>query len=740
MIKCEPRVDQGLMRITGTTPNGNATVTREVDGLTPVLLRGGIRTISTGGISMDDTEAPLGVPLTYRVAVSGISSPDRVVQQNLALTPTFLHGVQGWLAGSGAGRSLVVEADSTAHSASVGHFIGSTAGVAPPAAPTLVGHVDSTVFVSANYTLTPPTSGGTAIATGDWMLLVHQQLASAATPTVAAGWTLTDDTTSGTIRQVVWSQKRTAGDQTGAVGYTVTTGTGASAIGTLLWIRGATQDQIVKTPVTVANGAGNQLFTATTSVSRPHLTLSFMSASMGALGVIPVSGSVTGGTFQYARSAVGNPRTLAVIADSAANAGDTRQAVVDYGDTVASGVALQLSLQVSASLTNRIIARGKLAALPGSPQPYVLTGRLRFNTVTLNDWQDIKTFGTWQQVKTSKGTWLGVRGSASVDTDEFLSLFLSIVDPGTGNDYITPVRIYNITGSRLNTWIDFSALFSTATAIPSTAELRLFHGTNVAEYATDIWLDEVGVTPGAQFFGHPSLYWFDGDTPVPADPASYPQPGFVADSSDSSITWTGTVGNSVSVFTGPSAMHAVTTCQLDESDSARILPCEPVLISDPVNVTLAIWMGLIHIDALVHPSKQAIHQIINRAAPVAISQVRGWETGQITLLTMNMDQRKQVLNVISSGRIVLLRNPIPDYPENNWYLALGDITEDRPVPNQRVTVREWTLPFVRVERPSGLIEAGGGRTWQQIKDLGTWQTVRDTNQDWLSVLVGTSVS
>jgi hypothetical protein len=88
----------------------------------------------------------------------------------------------------------------------------------------------------------------------------------------------------------------------------------------------------------------------------------------------------------------------------------------------------------------------------------------------------------------------------------------------------------------------------------------------------------------------------------------------------------------------------------------------------------------------------------------------------------------------------LLRNPIPDYPENNWYLALGDITEDRPVPNQRVTVREWTMPFVRVERPSGLIEAGGGRTWQQIKDLGTWQTVRDTNQDWLSVLAGSSVS
>jgi hypothetical protein len=738
MIKCQPNVDQGLMRITGTTPNGNATVTREVAGVSPVLLRGGIRTITTGGISMDDTEAPLGVPLTYRVAVSGISPADRVVQQNLIPTPTFTHGVQGWLAGSAAGRSLVVEADASAHSASVGHFIGSTAGTAAPSPPTFVGHVDSTVFVNASYTLTPPTTGGTAIATADWMVLVHQQLASVATPTVSGAWTLIDDTTNDTIRQLVWAQKRTAGDQSSAVGYTIALTPGALATGTLLWVRGATQDVTVKTPTAVAAGSTLTLATASTSVLRPRLTVSLFSAVTQTAVAAPATAN--GGTWQYTRSSGTNARTLAVVTDTGINAGYTQSAIVSYGDIVNDGIAAQLSFQTSASLTNRTIARAQIVALPGSTQPYRLTGRFRYSSTALNTWQQIKTYGTWQQVKTDKATWLGVRGSASTTSGDFLSLYLTIVDPGTGADYITPVQIYTASEGRMGLWTDFSALFTTATTIPATAEVRLVHGTTVPEYATDIWLDEFGITPGVQWLSHPNLFWFDGDTPVPADPASYPQPGFVADSSDSSITWTGTVGNSVSVFTGPSAMHAVTTCQLDESDSARILPCEPVLISDPVNVTLAIWMGLIHIDALVHPSKQAIHQIINRAAPVAISQVRGWETGQLTLLTMNTDQRNQVLNVISSGRIVLLRNPIPDYPENNWYLALGDITEDRPVPNQRVTVREWTMPFVRVERPSGLIEAGGGRTWQQIKDLGTWQTVRDTNQDWLSVLAGSSVS
>lgn len=763
MITCEPRVDQGLMRILGGAPNGNAIITREVEGQSPVLLRGGARVVSTGGVAMDDTEAPLGVKLTYRVAVSGLSAPDRIVQQNLALTPTFTHGVQGWLTGSAAGRSLVIEADTTAHSAQVGHFIGSTAGTAPPAAPTLVGHVDSPMFTNANYSLQAPITGGAAsdtysntyadsygpvapgaIATNDWLLLVHQQLAAAAAsapvPVGTGVWSLIDDTTNGTLRQMIWAMKRTANDQAGNLGVQVTVANGANAIGTLLWIRGATQDQIIKSPVTIAPGYRDYLATPSASITRPHLTLSFMSAAMGPLGVVPTSGSVTGGTLQYVRSGVGDPRTLTVVSDTGAQASDTQQTVVDYDDLVTAGVAVQLSLQAPASLTNRIIARGKLAALPHVPQPYLLTGRLRFNSIDLNSWQDIKTFGTWQQVRTAKTTWLDVRGSSSQTNDEFLSLFAAIVDPATGSDYITPARIYNISGSRLNTWIDFSALFNTSAAIPATAELRLFHGTNVREYATDIWLDEVGVTPGAQFFGHPTLHWFDGDTPLPPATASYPYPGWIEDSDDASIAWTGAVGNSVSVFTGPSALHATTSCQLDQSDSARILPCEPVLISDPVNVTLAIWMGLIAIDALRHPAKMTVHQIINRAAPVVISQVRGWETGTLTLMTMNRAQREQVLNVIRSGRVVLLRNPIPDYPENNWFLALGDITEDRPIPNQRVTVREWTVPFVRVERPAGLIEAASGRSWQQVRDLGTWDTIRNTQQDWLAALAGESVS
>lgn len=745
MITCEPRVDQGLMRIQGAAPNGNAIITREVEGQIPVLLRGGARVVTTGGIAMDDTEAPLGVPITYRVAVSGISAPERIVQQNLMPTPTFLHGVQGWLPGTAAGRTLNIVSDPTAHSAQVGLFTGTTASAAPPAAPTLVGHLDSTVFTDSNYSLQPPITGGTAIAVNDWMILVHQQLASVAVsapiPVGVATWTLVADTTHNDMRQLIWSRKRDSNDQTGNLGYQVTVAAGAHAMGTLLWVRGATQDAIVVSPTTIVGTPRSLNYTATAAVTRPRLTLSIMGGLTATDQTPPAAGDVTGVTFQYVRSSGTNPRTLLIASEAGTDAGQTSAAFVQYGDTLTSGIAQQISLQSSATLTSRIIARGKITTIPQVAQPYVMTGRFKFVTNDLNDWQDIKNFGTWTQVRTSKVTWLGTRGSASTEASDFLSLFLTIVNPTTGADYIAPIKVFDAGEARLNTWIDFAGYFSApAGGIPNTAEIRLVHGTKVREYAADLYLDEFGITPGAQFFSHPTLYWFDGDTPVPPDPTSYPWPGWETDSLDISITWTGTVGNSVSVFTGASGVHATTTCQLDASDTARLLPCEPILLSDPVNVTLATWLGLIHIDPLTHPSKQTVHQIINRAAPVAISQVRGWETGTITVLTMNRDQRAQILNVIRSGRVLLLRNPEPDYPENNWFLALGDVTEDRPVPNQRVTIREWTLPFVRVERPTGLIEATSGIPWQAVKDSGTWAYIRENKQDWLSVLVGTSVS
>lgn len=735
MITCEPFNDIGVMRVSGTMPNGDVTVVREVAGQVDVPLRGGIFALTSGALDLDDTEAPLGVPITYRVSVSSIPDESRVIQQNMLLTPTFTHGQQGWLPGTG--RTMTLESDATAHSATVAHVTGNGSGVAAAAAPTYVGHVDSTVFTNASYTLTPPTTGGTAIATNDWMVLVHQQVSSVAAPATPAGWTLIEDLTVGTLRQLTWTRKRLAGD----TGYTVTVTSGALAIGSLLWVRGATQDEMVQAPTITGNGSRSTLTTGITSVLGSRLTVSLFSADTSVASNPPVSGSVAGATWRYTDGSGTNPRSLTVGTDSATDGGNTGPVTTTYDTTVTSGIATSLSFQAAGSVTNRIIATFKSDLLVAAATPYLLTGRFRFVTGGLTKWSEIKTIGTWQQVKTAKATWLAARGSSSTTDPNYTNLFLSIVNPATGAYYVAPVQVYVAAESRLDQWTDFSVLFSTPVDIPATAVIRLMHGSQLKEYAIDWYLDEFGITPGDQYVNHDTLYWFDGDTPPPTGSEGRLDPvgNWQATVNDASITWAGAAGNSTSLYQSASAMVGTTTCVLDTWIS-DVFPCEPVLLSDPINSTISMWTGLIHVDTLTHPSKQAIHQIINRAAAVAISQVRGWETGSLQLLTLTIPQRNELVSMVGSGRVLLLRNPIPDYPENNWYLALGDITEERPIPNQRLPERLWTVPFVRVERPTGIIEASVSATWQSVSDVGTWGQVKTDRDSWLGVLLGVPAS
>lgn len=735
MIECSGDSRNGVMTISGSTPNGNAKVTRSAKGQVPFLLRNGAKKITTNGFLLFDTEAPFETPLTYVATITGISDADRLIQQNLVMTPTFTRGVFNWAAGPGAGRALTTTTDPSAHQPVVGLFGGSNTSTAPPAPPVLIGHVDTPVFGVFNYVLAPTLTGPTAIAENDWMLWIHQQLASVDLGLRPNGWTVFADVTNGSIRTVVWGKSRSHLDQISNTTYSVTTGGGALNIGTLMWVRGAVLDDLIVAPITIASGTKSTMTTAGTSVMFGHLTIHAFSGETAGLATPPGSTSVSGAAWQYTRSTGTNARTLTIAAETNSQADLTAQVTTAYADTVVGGAAISVSFPGTGNLTNRMVGKGQTALIPAAPQPYLLTGRFRFVTADLNTWSDIAAIGTWQQVKTAKADWLAVRGNTSTVAGDYVKLFLMIVNPATGAAYTPPVQIMDAGESSVNQWVDFSALFSTDVDIPAGSEIQLFHGTNQREYAVNWYFDEFGITPGSQFFNRNPLYWFDGDSPLPDQPGYnlIPDMAWTATTSDSSISWSGTPGNSASVYTGPSGVSTFSTCMLELPD---LIPCEPIFLSDPVNTGFNAWVGLVSVGDLTHPAKQAIYQVLNRAASVANSQLRGWETGEMSVLTNTFAEREQLRTAFSSGRILLLRNPDPSFPEDNWYLACGDLKETRPIPNQRVPQRVWTFPFVRVERPTGLIEAATATTWADVKLIGTWADVRDQRADWLGVLTG----
>jgi hypothetical protein len=729
-LDCTPTVERGTMTLSGTVPNGAALLTRTSPGMSTTTVRGGSFDISTGGFDLDDVEAPFGVPLTYRLDVA---ITDRLIQHNLLPTPTFLHGVQGW--STGTGRTLAIEADSSAHSSNVGHFSGNSSGAVPLAPPVLIGHVNGPPLVSGPYTLTPTTAGATAIATGDNVYLIHQQLSTVAQPAIPAGFTLLTSffpipgSPGGDLPITVWQRTRAAGDSS----YTVSSLTGAASIGTLLWVRNASTTYLPLVSQFPLKENGNTLAALYLTAPRPALVLSIMSAQTVAAGAQPTSASVDGATWQYTVASGTDPRSVTVSSYDMANAGITPTSRVTYSNTLAQGLGFQLALQSNMPSDPRIIARGKTTLIPAAADPYLFTGRFRYTTTDLWNWQDVLNQGTWQHLKDTKATWADVLSSNAGTADDYARLFVAIIDPVSGSYYVNPVQVLTATAANQNTWQDFSFFFPVLVDIPATAEIRLLHGTNLREYAIQWYLDEFGVTPGADR-KHNTLYWFDGDTAVPANAEDYLLLGgnWDSTSADATISWTGTIGNSASIFTAPSAVYTTTVCQFDDPGGDL---CTPIYLNDPISPRAGQWYSLLHIDALSYAARQTIMDVINRADQVAVSAVRAWASGSLVLLTRTLDERALALASLATGNILLLRNPDPAYPETSWYLAIGNVTESRLSEDLRRPERLWTVPFIRVERPSGLIDSYLGVSWQNVlDDYANWLAVRDRNTDWLQLM------
>lgn len=726
MIGATTFLDRGLVRLAGGMPNGPATVTRLVDGQPPFQLRGSPLTVTLGGLLLEDSEAPLSLPLQYRTQVT---TTERKVQTNYVRTPTFLHGQQSWL--PGVGRTMGITADATAHSAQVGTVTGYPAGASPVAPPTYVGSVSTAVNTTTSYTLTPPTGGGTAIATNDWMVLVHNQLAAAATPTASAGWTQLHNSVDGTIRMTIWARKRLAGD----TGVTVTVGTGAASIGSLLWVRGAIDEKWLSTAVVGQGQGGSTVTVGPAYAIRPTLAVTAVAARTASAVTQPTTGDVAGPTWRTTGTSVTSPddRSLVTATGSSTFAGPSAPAVVTYADNLVEYVGVQIAFQSNNTVSDRVLARAPISALVSSADPYLVTGRFRFTSINVRTWQDLKTqFPTWQGVKDANANWLAVRGAAAQVDSTFLQLFVTITNP-SGTDLITPVLAISSTDASTGTWIDFSAYFTVGTTVPDGSELRLVHGVTDAEYDIQWYLDEIGIT-GADDLLHDTLYWFDGDTPVPPDPQNFRWPGEIWTdvSHNATIVWTGTVGNSTSVFTAPSTVAYIAKAILTEPD---VHPSEPVLLSDPVESALAAWVGLLPYSDATYPATRTLHDVMERPDPLATHSVRGLQSGTLNFFTSRDTDREQVLEVFASGRPLLLRSPYREYPENDWYLSLGDLVETRPLPNQRELMRSWSVPYTRINRPAGIIAVSSAAKWQDVKDLGTWEDVKDKRADWLDVLL-----
>lgn len=123
-------------------------------------------------------------------------------------------------------------------------------------------------------------------------------------------------------------------------------------------------------------------------------------------------------------------------------------------------------------------------------------------------------------------------------------------------------------------------------------------------------------------------------------------------------------------------------------------------------------------------ARQGVNPIRGRVRPIVISDVRTSREGTMTLVTETVQDIADMWWLLETGNTLLIQWPSL-FGERDAYVAVGDVTEAPIVDFAEYSDRTWTVPLTEVDRPIGAAVGSAGRTWQ---------TVNDTNADWLAVV------
>ena len=373
--------------------------------------------------------------------------------------------------------------------------------------------------------------------------------------------------------------------------------------------------------------------------------------------------------------------------------------------------SLRVSAYPAGATTGTVADRMLAATAPSglTTGRWFVTGQMRYDSPDLWLWEDVKAVGTWAQVK-ALGTWQQVKSKSSeAENAPYATLWGAIVGPTGTTLLTTPIQLLGVAADNGAQWRTFSAWMDVPAGVPAGSRVIFFHGTLSREYATDWWLSTVMVTPESEM-GAGALLYMDGDTAVPANPAANLVPGYdwTPATADADFSWNGTDNNSVSVFNGPTIITTTTSLTLGRPAVADLPYQLPVHFADPVAPDMGQWFELLAIGELSWAARQDLYSILGKAAQVAVSQVRSWPSGELTLMTRTLEEAANAEQLFATGRILFWRNPDPRFPETSWYVAIGDTKAVRPSDAVAwAPERLWTVPWVKVERPSGLIAASG---------------------------------
>jgi hypothetical protein len=128
-----------------------------------------------------------------------------------------------------------------------------------------------------------------------------------------------------------------------------------------------------------------------------------------------------------------------------------------------------------------------------------------------------------------------------------------------------------------------------------------------------------------------------------------------------------------------------------------------------------------------HDIQREVINVWDRTDPVVVSGIRQMPSGQLNLITLELSERKALLNTLRSGNVIAFSQRKPTYGlDPIMYFSVGRVTESRPSPLAEEAARKWSLEVQQIAQPSSTyVFPDHGKTWQTVKDDGTkWDGAR----------------
>jgi hypothetical protein len=128
-----------------------------------------------------------------------------------------------------------------------------------------------------------------------------------------------------------------------------------------------------------------------------------------------------------------------------------------------------------------------------------------------------------------------------------------------------------------------------------------------------------------------------------------------------------------------------------------------------------------------------VQRVWGRPDPVVISGVREMPTGTLNLLTLNLDERDNLLSIIQNGSTIAFAPHKRDYGlPGLMYLAVGNVSESRVTNLARESTRRWALEVQEVTPPPASYRYPNyGKTWRELREQN-WRAYMD-DQWWEAI-------